>query len=132
MREQSAGGHIFNMDGAGDDGGATPRFAAYGAPKRSLAQLSKSLQAVPRILCGTLNIRKSYEDATVKCTEARMRRVYRCLSSDSEDAGGAEAPEHQQCGHPQPVAWNGDHRASHGRCSTVLPSPYSSQSLTNG
>ena len=44
MREQSAGGHIFNMDGAGADGGATPRFAAYGATKRSLAQLSKSLQ----------------------------------------------------------------------------------------
>ncbi len=30
MREQPAGGHIFNMDGAGADGGATPRFAAYG------------------------------------------------------------------------------------------------------
>ena len=44
MREQTAGGHIFNMDGAGADGGATPRFAAYGATKRSLAQLSKSLQ----------------------------------------------------------------------------------------
>ena len=44
MREQSTGGHIFNMDGAGADGGATPRFAAYGATKRSLAQLSKSLQ----------------------------------------------------------------------------------------
>jgi len=44
MRDQSAGGHIFNMDGAGADGGATPRFAAYGATKRSLAQLSKSLQ----------------------------------------------------------------------------------------
>lgn len=44
MREQRAGGHIFNMDGAGADGGATPRFAAYGATKRSLVQLSKSLQ----------------------------------------------------------------------------------------
>jgi hypothetical protein len=30
MREQPAGGHIFNMDGAGADGGATPRFAACG------------------------------------------------------------------------------------------------------
>ncbi|CAL5222870.1 g5296 [Coccomyxa viridis] len=50
MREQSAGGHIFNMDGAGADGGATPRFAAYGATKRSLAQLSKSLQAELKLL----------------------------------------------------------------------------------
>ena len=44
MREQPSGGHIFNMDGAGADGGATPRFAAYGATKRGLAQLGKSLQ----------------------------------------------------------------------------------------
>ncbi|CAK0785209.1 hypothetical protein CVIRNUC_008415 [Coccomyxa viridis] len=50
MREQTAGGHIFNMDGAGADGGATPRFAAYGATKRSLAQLSKSLQAELKLL----------------------------------------------------------------------------------
>jgi hypothetical protein len=33
------------MDGAGADGNATPRFAAYGATKRSLAQFTKSLQA---------------------------------------------------------------------------------------
>ncbi|CAK9866379.1 unnamed protein product [Sphagnum jensenii] len=45
MREQNRGGHIFNMDGAGADGNATPRFAAYGATKRSLAQFTKSLQA---------------------------------------------------------------------------------------
>ncbi len=44
MRDQPSGGHIFNMDGAGADGGATPRFAAYGASKRGLAQLGKSLQ----------------------------------------------------------------------------------------
>lgn len=44
MRDQASGGHIFNMDGAGADGGATPRFAAYGASKRGLAQLGKSLQ----------------------------------------------------------------------------------------
>lgn len=44
MKEQRSAGHIFNMDGAGADGGATPRFAAYGAAKRGLVQLSKSLQ----------------------------------------------------------------------------------------
>jgi len=44
MREQDAG-HVFNMDGAGADGSPTPRFAAYGATKRSLAQLGSSLQA---------------------------------------------------------------------------------------
>ena len=45
MKAQKSVGHIFNMDGAGADGNATPRFAAYGATKRSLAQLGKSLQA---------------------------------------------------------------------------------------
>lgn len=45
MMGQEGGGHIFNMDGAGADGRPTPRFAAYGATKRSLAQLTKSLQA---------------------------------------------------------------------------------------
>lgn len=37
MQDQSAG-HIFNMDGAGADGNATPRMAAYGASKRSLVR----------------------------------------------------------------------------------------------
>ena len=46
MRGQKQGGHIFNMDGAGADGNPTPRFAAYGASKRGLLQLSKSLQVV--------------------------------------------------------------------------------------
>ncbi|KAI5073565.1 hypothetical protein GOP47_0011578 [Adiantum capillus-veneris] len=45
MMSQDRGGHIFNMDGAGADGRPTPRFAAYGATKRSLLQLTKSLQA---------------------------------------------------------------------------------------
>ncbi|XP_078430838.1 NYC1-like protein [Wolffia australiana] len=45
MRNQSRGGHIFNMDGAGSDGRPTPRFAAYGATKRSVVHLTKSLQA---------------------------------------------------------------------------------------
>jgi chlorophyll(ide) b reductase len=39
MKSQPAGGHVFNMDGAGADGNATPRFAAYGATKRSLQQV---------------------------------------------------------------------------------------------
>ncbi|GIL79095.1 hypothetical protein Vretimale_11 [Volvox reticuliferus] len=50
MRTQNSHGHIFNMDGAGADGNATPRFAAYGATKRSLAQLGKSLSAELEIL----------------------------------------------------------------------------------
>ncbi|KIY92204.1 chlorophyll(ide) b reductase [Monoraphidium neglectum] len=43
------------MDGAGADGNATPRFAAYGATKRSLAQLGKSLEAELKLL-GVKNV----------------------------------------------------------------------------
>ncbi|XP_020181142.1 chlorophyll(ide) b reductase NOL, chloroplastic [Aegilops tauschii subsp. strangulata] len=45
MWNQPRGGHIFNIDGAGSDGRPTPRFAAYGATKRSVVHLTKSLQA---------------------------------------------------------------------------------------
>ncbi|KAL8544307.1 hypothetical protein ACS0TY_004734 [Phlomoides rotata] len=45
MRTQPRGGHIFNVNGAGSDGRPTPRFAAYGATKRSAVHLRKSLQA---------------------------------------------------------------------------------------
>lgn len=33
MSKQEGGGHVFNMDGAGADGTATPNYAAYGATK---------------------------------------------------------------------------------------------------
>ncbi|KAJ9159674.1 hypothetical protein P3X46_025160 [Hevea brasiliensis] len=44
MLNQPRGGRIFNIDGAGSDGRPTPRFAAYGATKRSVVHLTKSLQ----------------------------------------------------------------------------------------
>ncbi|XP_028123866.1 chlorophyll(ide) b reductase NOL, chloroplastic-like isoform X3 [Camellia sinensis] len=49
MLDQPRGGHIFNIDGAGSDGRPTPRFAAYGATKRSVVHLTKSLQAELRM-----------------------------------------------------------------------------------
>ena len=45
MREQEGGGVVFNMDGAGSQGTATPRFAAYGATKAAIPQLTSSLAA---------------------------------------------------------------------------------------
>ena len=51
MRDQPSTGHIFNVDGAGADGNATPRFAAYGASKRGLVQLGKSLQVFHPLSC---------------------------------------------------------------------------------
>ena len=50
MRDQGSPGHVFNMDGAGANGRPTPRFAVYGASKRGLMQLSKSLEAELKLL----------------------------------------------------------------------------------
>ena len=45
LAAQPSGGHLWNMDGAGSDGIATPNFAAYGATKAALAHLHRSLKA---------------------------------------------------------------------------------------
>lgn len=50
MKDQPTTGHVFNMDGAGADGNPTPRFAAYGATKRGLAQLGGSISAELKML----------------------------------------------------------------------------------
>jgi chlorophyll(ide) b reductase len=41
--QQEGGGHVFNMDGAGYDGKATPNYAAYGSTKAAITQMNKSL-----------------------------------------------------------------------------------------
>jgi len=43
MLEQSSGGHVFNLLGAGSDGNATRKYAAYGHTKAGLVQLTKTL-----------------------------------------------------------------------------------------
>ncbi|GLI58802.1 hypothetical protein VaNZ11_000568 [Volvox africanus] len=47
---QREGGHVFNIDGAGADGFPTPNYAAYGATKAGITQLTATLQ---RELAGT-------------------------------------------------------------------------------
>ncbi|KAI8465292.1 MAG: hypothetical protein J3K34DRAFT_525516 [Monoraphidium minutum] len=44
LSQQPAGGHVFFMDGAGSDGGATPYYAAYGSTKAALPQLARTLR----------------------------------------------------------------------------------------
>ena len=43
LASQPQGGHLFNVDGAGADGAATPCYAAYGATKAGQAQ-QRSIQ----------------------------------------------------------------------------------------
>ncbi|KAF7052421.1 hypothetical protein CFC21_060517 [Triticum aestivum] len=51
MWNQPRGGHIFNID----DGRPTPRFAAYGATKRSVVHLTKSLQVKAELQMNEVN-----------------------------------------------------------------------------
>ena len=44
MKQQSSGGAIFNLAGAGSNGGASPNYSVYGATKAAIAQFSKSVQ----------------------------------------------------------------------------------------
>ena len=85
--------HIqYGWDGAGADGGATPRFAAYGASKRGLAQLGKSLQVQPGVLhsnstdvklpCRLLSQLSSQDIAVTSlsvCSKAPRQRAQRTL-----------------------------------------------------
>ena len=68
MREQPNGGHIFNMEGAGSDGNPTPRFAAYGATKRALTQLCKSLQ---------VRVSFAHMHANLHCIKHNLRFIHR-------------------------------------------------------
>jgi chlorophyll(ide) b reductase len=42
--DERSPGHIFNMEGAGSDGGATKKYAAYGHTKAGMAQLAKTMR----------------------------------------------------------------------------------------
>jgi NAD(P)-dependent dehydrogenase (short-subunit alcohol dehydrogenase family) len=48
MKRQPAGGHIFNIDGAGSAQHATPSYAVYGCSKAGFPQLMRSLVAENR------------------------------------------------------------------------------------
>jgi chlorophyll(ide) b reductase len=43
MKATSGRGHVFNMEGAGSDGAATRKFAAYGHTKAGMSQLAKTM-----------------------------------------------------------------------------------------
>lgn len=72
MKDQPAGGHVFNMDGAGADGNATPRFAAYGATKRSLAQVRATAEPLDILQCVCIPLACClwHKDASAGCVHA--------------------------------------------------------------
>lgn len=56
MRQQPEGGKLFLVDGTGAWGNATPGNVAYGATKRGLTQLVKSLEAETKKSCPQVKV----------------------------------------------------------------------------
>ncbi|CAI9770449.1 unnamed protein product [Fraxinus pennsylvanica] len=77
MLNQPRGGHIFNIDGAGSDGRPTPRFAAYGATKRSVAMHYFAKKRMPIYFENHFMaaLGGSHDNARMQCAELRMQDV---------------------------------------------------------
>lgn len=91
MKNQPHGGHIFNMDGAGADGNATPRFAAYGATKRSLDQFNKSMRAelsiakIPNVCVHAISPGMVTTDLLMAGADSKISRLMiNCLAETPE------------------------------------------------
>eukprot|EP00889_Picochlorum_renovo_P007107 jgi/Picre1/34137/NNA_001612.t1 len=91
MKNQPNGGHIFNMDGAGADGNATPRFAAYGATKRSLDQFNKSMRAelsiakIPNVCVHAISPGMVTTDLLMAGADSKISRLMiNCLAETPE------------------------------------------------
>lgn len=77
MSNQPSGGHVFNLLGAGSDGGATLKYAAYGHTKAGLVQLTKTLA-------------KEVEGTGVGVHAISPGMVFTELISSGRDAFGAQ------------------------------------------
>lgn len=121
MKDQNKSGHLFNMDGAGADGGPTPRFAAYGATKRSLEQLSKSLRAELQ-LCGIKNVAIHNISPGMVTTELLMagadnmasRWFINCLAERPEDVASWMVPRIREAAAADPSSMIGRMRTMLG------------------
>lgn len=80
MKDQPAGGHVFNMDGAGADGNATPRFAAYGATKRSLQQVRARARPVCSVPVSIVAARTAAGASMLHACHLRLHLLCLCLS----------------------------------------------------
>lgn len=80
-------GHVFNMDGRGADGTATPGFAAYGATKRSVPQLTASLVKETEgsgVGVHTLSPGMVLTDLLLKHSSPQATKIYNILAERPE------------------------------------------------
>lgn len=80
-------GHIFNMDGYGANGRATPGLAAYGATKRSIPQLTATLVKEingTNVGVHTLSPGMVLTDLLLRDTPLEAKRIYNILAERPE------------------------------------------------
>jgi chlorophyll(ide) b reductase len=95
IQSRSIHGHIFNMDGAGVFGAGTPNFAAYGATKRAIPQLMRSLNrefAQLNVSVHTLSPGMMLTDLLLRDSTAQMRLFFNLLAERPETVAAFLAP----------------------------------------
>uniref|UniRef100_A0A453H0Q8 Chlorophyll(Ide) b reductase NOL, chloroplastic n=1 Tax=Aegilops tauschii subsp. strangulata TaxID=200361 RepID=A0A453H0Q8_AEGTS len=119
MWNQPRGGHIFNIDGAGSDGRPTPRFAAYGATKRSVVHLTKSLQAelqmneVNNVVVHNLSPGMVTTDLLMSGATTKQAKFFINILAETPDVGcGLPCSKHQRNSY-QPIHEADLHSLSH-------------------
>eukprot|EP01023_Acetabularia_acetabulum_P037644 TRINITY_DN3579_c0_g1_i4.p1 TRINITY_DN3579_c0_g1~~TRINITY_DN3579_c0_g1_i4.p1 ORF type:complete len:315 (-),score=50.93 TRINITY_DN3579_c0_g1_i4:464-1408(-) len=100
MKNQKSGGHVFNMDGAGADGGPTPRVATYGATKRGVNQLSKSIEAELKMLniqkVGVHNLSPGMvsTELLMSCADSKESKFFiNCVAEPPETVAESLVPQ---------------------------------------
>ncbi|KAK4530731.1 hypothetical protein CCYA_CCYA05G1588 [Cyanidiococcus yangmingshanensis] len=95
VRSGDVHGHIFNVDGAGVFGNGTPYFAAYGATKRAMPQLMRSLNrefASLNVSVHTFSPGMILTDLLLRDSTAQMRRFFNLLAERPETVAAFLAP----------------------------------------
>ncbi|KAG5177349.1 NAD(P)-binding protein [Tribonema minus] len=92
-------GNVFNVDGAGVNGGATKRFAAYGATKRAMPQLTASLTAEikdagleKRVQVHTMSPGMVLTDLLLEGSEPNTRKLFNALAEEPDTVAADLVP----------------------------------------
>lgn len=115
-RLQTSPLHVFLMDGSGTIGNATPQYAAYGATKRTIPQLAKTLNAEP----GPSNIRFHVLSPGMVLTDLlltgnttqRSRTIFNFLAEEPDTVSANLVPRIR-------ATIQGDHRKRYLRFLTI-------------
>ncbi|KAG2485039.1 hypothetical protein HYH03_016242 [Edaphochlamys debaryana] len=84
-------GHVFNMEGAGSDGMATPNYTAYGATKAAITHLTASLRAELQQVAASANKPKTSKPSSTSTSASSSSASSASASSASASTDPAPA-----------------------------------------